>query len=148
MNINIRFANKDDIPELTYLHIKLLELEGIKAKDEKNISWAFNEIINSQNTYIFLIEYCEKIVGMCTLHTLISSVEGGMLGLIEDVYVDEEYRKKRLGLSLMKEVERFCKIKNYKRLQLLCKNDNIRAIKFYEKLGFIGINRVFFYKKL
>lgn len=148
MNINIRFANKNDIPVLTYLHIKLLEIEGIKLRDEKNINWAFNEIINSQNTYIFLIEYCENIVGMCTLHTLISSVEGGLVGLIEDVYVDEKYRKKSLGLSLIKEVESFCKTNNYKRLQLLCRNDNIRAIKFYEKLGFIGINRVYFYKTL
>ena len=147
MNINIRQANKKDMPILTILHLKLLHLEGIKENNEENISWAFQKIINSKNSYIFLIEYSKNIAGMCTLQTLISSVEGGVSGLIEDFYIDENYRKLGLGQSLVKKVEEFCKKKNYKRIQLLCRSNNIIAIKFYEKIGF-NTTDIFFYKRL
>jgi diamine N-acetyltransferase len=125
-----------------------MNFEGVKEKNEENINWAFQKIINSKNSYIFLIEYSKNIVGMCTLHTLISSVEGGVSGLIEDFYIDEKYRKLGLGQSLVKKVEEFCKKKNYKRIQLLCRPNNINAINFYEKIGFKGKDMVFFYKHL
>ena len=148
MNINIRCAEVKDIDTLTHLHLKLLSFEGIKERKEESIQWAFKKIINSEDAYIILIESSGSIAGMCTMHTLISSVEGGFLALIEDVYIDEKYRKMGLSLKLMKEVEEFCKSKNYKRIQLLCRTENKRAIKFYEKLGFTGIDRIFYYKKI
>jgi ribosomal protein S18 acetylase RimI-like enzyme len=148
MNVNVRCAKIADIPILTHLHLRLLEFEGIKTSNEKNIQWAFKKIIKSKNTFIMLIEYNENIAGMCTLHTLISSVEGGILALIEDVYIAEKYRKMGLGLKLMKEVENFCKNKKYKRIQLLCRTDNINAINFYEKLGFTKKDMFYFYKKI
>jgi ribosomal protein S18 acetylase RimI-like enzyme len=148
MSINIRCAELKDIDTLTQLHVKLLDFEGIKEKDEKKIKWAFQKIINSKDACIILIEYFGNITGMCSLHTLISSVEGGLVALIEDVYIDEQYRKIGLGMKLMKEVVEFCKKENYKRIQLLCRTDNKNAIRFYEKLGFTGIDRIFFYKRI
>lgn len=148
MDIKIRQANKSDIPILTKLHIKLLDFEGVREINEENINWAFQKIINSEDSYIFLIEHAGNIAGMCSLHTLISSVEGGFCGLIEDFYIDEKYRKLGLGQALVENIEEFCKVKDYKRIQLLCRSNNANAIKFYEKLDFNGTDMVFFYKRL
>jgi ribosomal protein S18 acetylase RimI-like enzyme len=148
MKTNVRCANKKDMSTLIKLHVKLLEFEGIESRDEDKIAYAFNKIIDSKDTHIMLIEHEGDIAGMCTVHSLISSVEGGNLALIEDVYIDENYRKKGLGLILMKEVEEFCKRNSYKRIQLLCRANNEIAINFYKKLGFAGLNMIFFYKKL
>ena len=37
---------------------------------------------------------CQQVVGLITIQSLISTAEGGYVGLIEDVIVDGQYRKK------------------------------------------------------
>lgn len=45
------------------------------------------------------------IVGMATIQTLISTAEGGRVGLVEDVVVDESFRGKGIGKLLLAGIE-------------------------------------------
>ncbi|MDY6820428.1 MAG: GNAT family N-acetyltransferase [Deferribacterota bacterium] len=148
MSINIRLATVSDLDNIVELHLKLLAFEGEFEGDRKNIEWAYKNIINSENSFIVVIELDKKIIGMCSLQTLISTIEGGNICYIEDVYIEKDYRTFGYGIKLMEFVENFCKKLNYKRIQLLCKIDNNRAVKFYERLGFSKFKRFFFIKPI
>ena len=59
--------------------------------------------------------------------------EGRPAGLVEDVWVHEEYRKRGLGKQIMEQLLEIAKSKNAYKVILLCAEHNIT---FYEKCGF------------
>ena len=54
---------------------------------------------------------------------------------IEELGVDESYRKNGIGKMLMKKVEEDAKILDCKRIELNCWDFNDNAISFYERFG-------------
>lgn len=54
---------------------------------------------------------------------------------IEELGVDESYRKNGIGKMLMKKVEEDAKILDCKRIELNCWDFNNNAISFYERFG-------------
>lgn len=79
-----------------------------------------------QHYYMILVE--EKKVG-----TLGYKVENKSL-MIEELYIEEEYRNCKIGTSILKELE-----KKYKdcKIILWVSNENLAAISFYQNLGFL-----------
>lgn len=61
---------------------------------------------------------------------------------IEDIGVDEKYRKKGLGKQLMKKVEEIAKELECRRIELNCWNFNEDAIKFYNQIGLTTQRRI------
>lgn len=68
---------------------------------------------------------------MCSIQTLISTAEGGKVGILEDLIVDKDFREKSIGSKLLSEVEKYCKENNILRLTLLADKDNKGAVGFY-----------------
>jgi len=68
---------------------------------------------------------------MCTVQTLISTAEGGPVGLIEDVIVHRDYRGTGIGARLLFAAADWARIKGMSRLQLLADYDNRAALNFY-----------------
>jgi len=56
---------------------------------------------------------------MCSVQTLISTAEGGKVGLHEDLIVRKDFRGKGIGAKLLAEVFRWCETYEILRLQLL-----------------------------
>ena len=71
------------------------------------------------------------VIGMATVQTLISTAEGGRVGLIEDVIVDKGHRRMGIGTLLLKELVHWSRKARLKRLQLLVDLDNQPALDFY-----------------
>lgn len=71
------------------------------------------------------------VVGMATVQTLISTAEGGRVGLVEDVIVDAEFRGSGVGTQLLEQIAAWGHEKGIKRLQLLADRDNRPALEFY-----------------
>jgi GNAT superfamily N-acetyltransferase len=72
---------------------------------------------------------------MCTAQTLISTAEGGMVALIEDMVVDPGYQGMGIGQRLMAAIEDWAGQHGATRLQLLADRHNSQALSFYEKIG-------------
>jgi len=70
---------------------------------------------------------------MCTLQTLISTAEGGMVGLLEDLIVAADFRHQGIGAKLLIEAVNWAECKGLKRLQLLADKNNLSALNFYQK---------------
>jgi GNAT superfamily N-acetyltransferase len=97
---------------------------------------------------VFVAEKGDEIVGMCSVQTLISTAEGGPVGLLEDLIVKKDHRGKGIGTSLLSEIFRWCAAKNISRLQLLRELDNKRALKFYADNGWSSTRLVCMRKML
>lgn len=78
----------------------------------------------------------EKVVGMITMQRLISSAEGSFVGQIEDLVVDEAYRKMGIGSRLINKMRSLAMEHGYKRIQLAADIENKNALAFYNRRGF------------
>ena len=54
---------------------------------------------------------------------------------IDDVFVLEEFRGKKIGEALMSRIKEICAEKRVNRVRWEVQLDNFGAIKFYERLG-------------
>ena len=79
---------------------------------------------------------CERrVLGMCTVQTLISTAEGGRVGLLEDLVVAADFRRQGIGAKLLAEAVKWAECQGLKRLQLLADKNNEAALSFYENQG-------------
>ena len=76
-----------------------------------------------------------KVVGLCTVQTLISTAEGGPVGLLEDLIVAADFRNQGIAKKLLAEVACWAERRGLKRLQLLADKNNAPALAFYQKQG-------------
>jgi GNAT superfamily N-acetyltransferase len=72
-----------------------------------------------------------KVVGMVSVQTLVSTAEGGNVGLVEDMIVDREFRRRGVGKLLLDHAVEWGRSRKLKRLQLLADRENIPAGNFY-----------------
>jgi ribosomal protein S18 acetylase RimI-like enzyme len=72
---------------------------------------------------------------MCTVQTLISTAEGGPVGLLEDLVVAADFRHQGMGAKLLAGAVNWAECRGFKRLQLLADKNNQAALRFYEKQG-------------
>jgi ribosomal protein S18 acetylase RimI-like enzyme len=146
MNPVIRPATIDDMDSLVSLMNYLLSIDGDFPNSEENQRRGFEMVINSDKAWVFVIESAGKIEGMCSMFSFISTVQGGYVGMIEDVVVKEEVAGQGLGQQLLEYAEKFAIEKGLSRLQLMVDKDNETARSFYEKMdwektSFIGYRK-------
>lgn len=135
MNLTIRRAKETDIKQLTNLLNQLFSIEEDYIFDEKKHEKGLKLLIKSENNIVLVAQYNSKVIGMLTAQTTISTVEGTITALLEDMIVDKDHRNKGIGKLLMKNIETWANQKNITRLQLLADKTNNRALEFYTKLG-------------
>jgi len=86
------------------------------------------------NRYIMVAELDKQIVGMCTAQILVSTAEGGIVALIEDLVVEAPYRGQGIGKDLLLAIESWAIVRGARRLQLLADCNNASALDFYNKM--------------
>lgn len=135
----IRKARKRDLNTYLFLR-KLATKEYSKIKKKKInlpnnfIKKRFIEIISSKNTFLLLVESNTDVAGYLTV-SLIKDVNQKM-GYVDDIFVLKEFRKKGLGILLIKEFISILKKKKFKKIRLGAYIDNKKALELYKKLGF------------
>ncbi|MFZ2634634.1 MAG: GNAT family N-acetyltransferase [Desulfosalsimonadaceae bacterium] len=80
-------------------------------------------------------EHNREIIGMCSGQTLISTAEGGVVAMVEDLVVKTGWRGKGVGRMLLESMEAWSNSCGLKRLQLLADSENDPALEFYQKNG-------------
>ncbi len=109
--------------------------------DENNFLNTFNELINRDiYTECFIIEENLKIIGYCLISKTYSQEVGGMVLLIEEILILEDYRNRGIGKKIFNFL--FERYKGYKRYRLEVANNNVMAQKLYKKLGFFELKYV------
>ena len=94
-----------------------------------------NRIQNSES--IIYIAYDEEYaVGFTQLYPLFSSVTMQPMFLLNDLYVEDNYRNQGIGNLLIDKAKQLCKTLNYKGLAIQTAQSN-PAQHLYERLGFV-----------
>lgn len=132
----IRRATHGDVMVMSNLLGQLFKIEKNFHSDihkhEKGLSLLLSRW---EDAVVLVAEYNQKVVGMVTAQVLISTVEGDKVALLEDLVVDEKFRKLGIGKMLIDAMEETIAKKGLKRMQLLADIQNLPAHKFYNKYG-------------
>ncbi|SDS55437.1 Ribosomal protein S18 acetylase RimI [Formosa sp. Hel1_31_208] len=88
------------------------------------------------DSIIYLAYHDDKAVGFTQLYPLFSSVAMKSMYLLNDLYVDTNYRGQGIGKALINRAKHLCHSENNKGLAIQTAHDN-PAQHLYEQLGFI-----------
>jgi GNAT superfamily N-acetyltransferase len=137
MNITVRPAGMQDIPRMVELLNDLFLLESDFTPDrEKQRAGLICLVAGPEDlARVLVADGAGMIIGMASVQVLISTAEGGPVGMVEDVIVDRQHRGMGVGTVLLEHVVVWSKSKGLRRLQLLADVKNENAISFYEKRG-------------
>ncbi len=131
---HIRFALESDIPDLVALLRDLFAIEADFQSDPVKQERGLRLLLKNPGCHIWVAEEGGRIVGLCTLQVLISTAEGGAVGLVEDVVVSPKRRGFGIGRQLLAALETWAGRHGLTRLQLLADRDNRPALDFYRRL--------------
>ncbi|HUX64889.1 GNAT family N-acetyltransferase [Sulfuricella sp.] len=127
-----------DLPVLAQLLGRLFSIESDFSPDAGKQTNGLRLIIeNPALGSIFVLRVQDRIVGMANALSTISTAEGGPVLLLEDVIVAEAYRGQGLGSKLVQHVLAWAEARGFLRVTLLADRNNVPALRFYEKQGFL-----------
>lgn len=129
----IRMAGSQDVPAMANLLAELFSIEKDFHIDFQKQQHGLQLLMGSRNAALFVAESNGQLIGMCTVQILISTAQGGKVGLIEDLIVTKSWRGKSVGRSLLETVKNWARARGLTRLQLLADKHNQRALNFYQK---------------
>jgi ribosomal protein S18 acetylase RimI-like enzyme len=91
-------------------------------------------LLNSEKDCVLVAELGDnKVLGLCSVQTLISTAEGGWVGLLEDLIVSADFRNQGIASKLIAEAVSWTESQGLKRLQLLADKNNGLALDFYQQ---------------
>jgi ribosomal protein S18 acetylase RimI-like enzyme len=133
--MKIRQAEVADIEAMSLLLDQLFSIEQDFSPDKDKQDRGLRLLLESEDAVAFVAEEEARVIGMATLQILISTAEGGRVGLIEDVVVDTGYRGRGVGNTLLSHLLQWAEKNGLKRVQLLADCENQPALDFYQKEG-------------
>jgi GNAT superfamily N-acetyltransferase len=143
--ISIRIVNKNDIGQIALLFDAYRIFYG-KKSDFEAAKMFLLERIENKESIIFVAESAEnKLVGFVQLYPLFSSTRMKKLLLLNDLYVNEDYRGKGVSVQLINACKAFCRTTNVCGLMLETAKSNVVGNKLYPKTNFVLDNEHNYY---
>jgi len=142
--MNIQEAGKEDIEVLSELWYSLAkemekysELNDLKSSAKENSRDGFYNLLEDEDTKIFLLEIEDEIVGYMILqegkHP--SRTHEKYISIV-DLFVEKEYRSQGYGTEMMEKAEQYAEKQGCDHLKVSAEVKNTEARKFYEKNGY------------
>jgi GNAT superfamily N-acetyltransferase len=137
MEFKIRNAQFDDIDAMVALLRMLFSIESDFDVDQERQRRGVSLMLEGcgKHRCVKVGDEGGQVVGMCTAQILISTAEGGLVALIEDMIVKPGYQEKGIGRCLMAAIEDWAIKHGVTRLQLLADRNNSSASDFYDCIG-------------
>jgi GNAT superfamily N-acetyltransferase len=142
MEIQIHKLGSDDAEAIFEWVTRLLtelgeEGEELGTSNTKRVLKAWKEI---ENRYCAFVAYEDQnIIGICTLMESFAIYANGNYGIIDEMYVDPDYRSLGVGARLISAVVEYGRQKSWARIDVTAPENErwSRTRAFYEKEGFI-----------
>lgn len=135
VKVRMRSAEPADLDSLVSLLAALFAIEEDFVFDEPKQRRGLSLMLKNERGCVLVAEAEGLVIGMCSGQLLVSTAEGGLSLLIEDVVVDERWRGRGVGRLLMAAISDWAKANKVSRLQLLADRNNVPALDFYRSLG-------------
>ncbi|ABK43729.1 Acetyltransferase, GNAT family [Magnetococcus marinus MC-1] len=138
MSLVIRLATPEDLPAMVALLQVLFAIEADFQAEPARQRQGLALLLESPGASLWVAEQQGQVVGMCSLQSLYSTAEGGLVGLVEDVVVASGHQGKGIGARLLMALEQEAQARAMVRLQLLADRNNVAALGFYQRMGWQG----------
>ena len=130
-------ATLEDLPQLVELLVALFSQEEDFAPDRAKQEHGLRLILEQPNRgRIFVLRTDHKVIGMVNLLFTISTAEGGLVVLMEDVIVHPQHRRQGYGGLLLDHAIKFAKDRGFKRITLLTDKISAESQDFFQQHGF------------
>ena len=129
----IRKATSNDIPSLIPLLQQLFTIEEDFSFDPEKQGRGLALLLQTNSGTILVAEKDKSIVGMVTGQLVVSTAEGRMALLIEDLVVRLSHQGQGIGPALLQGVADWGRLQGAHRMQLLSDLENSKALEFYKK---------------
>ena len=146
----IRNAEPIDIESLVRLLEQLFSIEKDFEFNAGNHRRGLSLLLEGCNKHRAVkVAVCrDKIVGMCTAQTRISTAKGDITAVLEDLVVDADYRHQGVGRALLSAMDQWAIKRGISHLQLLADKDNSPALTFYRRHEWKSTNLVCLTRKI
>jgi GNAT superfamily N-acetyltransferase len=136
MEIQVRKATTTDIEPMVALLGNLFSIEEDFEPDVQRQTKGLTMMLSgTEDRTVLAADLGEELVGMVSGQLLISTAQGGVVALIEDLVVAPKLRGTGVGANLLAAIESWGRALGATRFQLLAEKDNGPAKGFYEKAG-------------
>lgn len=139
MAITIRNACSEDVETMVALLKQLFTIETDFKIDLDRHRQGLCLMLDGcgKHRCVKVAESDGAVVGMGTVQLLISTAEGNVVALVEDLVVESRWRGQGIGHQIMDALERWCLDRGATRLQLLADRTNFSALDFYDRIGWL-----------
>jgi GNAT superfamily N-acetyltransferase len=128
----IRPACAADLPTLVRLLGELFTLEADFSPDPERQRFGLALMLSDRRSRAVLVaERGGEVIGMVTAQLVVSTAEGGLSALVEDMVVGAAARGRGVGRALLDAIEAWATERGATRLQLLADRENAPALAFY-----------------
>jgi GNAT superfamily N-acetyltransferase len=123
---------------------------GIRPINEATLAktFAYLRAGDDRGSCVLAIDPEGRVVGYALLFPFFGAEYGGLLLLIDELYVVPELRSRGVGGAFLDWIEAFARDRGYVSMSLVAMSHNRRAISFYERQGYYRIDAVSFDKLL
>jgi GNAT superfamily N-acetyltransferase len=143
MDVRIRSATPADLPALVALVGELFAIEAdFRLEPARQRSGLALLLADRERSAVLVAERSGQVIGMATAQLVISTAEGALSALVEDMIVNAGHRGGGVGRALLGAIEAWAEGRGATRLQLLADRENAPALAFYERLGWRGTRLV------
>ena len=135
LDLQICDIQKDNYQVWIELYHKYAEYYKVDIpEDNFNLTWKW---LTNENFPLWgiLAIVNTKIVGLAHFRSLPSPLDSCEVGFLDDLFVLQEYRGKKIGYSLIKKVHQIGKNKNWPYINWITKDDNYTARTLYDKIS-------------
>jgi len=131
-NINIRKIQKSD---LDFVYKSICELEN-EILDFEFFEKIFNENISNPRNLYLLAEDENESLGIISFHTQNLMHHCGLVGEIQEFFIDKNHRGKGVGKKLVDEILEYAEENNLKSIEVTTNKKRVENVAIYENLGF------------
>ncbi len=135
-SIAVRKAQFDDLRVMAQLLAQLFSIENDFEADFEKQYCGLKFLFNDPSATMLVAKHKNSVLGMITMQRLISTAEGGYVGMVEDLIIDADYRSTGIGSLLIKAILKEAHEMGMSRIQLAADMQNTDALEFYKKRGF------------
>lgn len=139
--VNLRTATLEDLPVLLEFEQEIIKAErpfDVTIKERTISYYDIGEMIQDPKSHVVVAEADHKIVasGYAIPKKARPYLNHDLYAYLGFMYTDEDFRGMGINAQIVDELKRWSQQEGYKEIRLTVYNENLSAIKAYEKVGF------------
>lgn len=128
-------VRKTESNDLDIIYRFICDLEN-EVLDFQLFKIIFEENTQNSNYIYWVAELDYEVVGIISFHTQKLLHHCGIVGEIQEFYINPNFRNQGIGKLLIQEVKAYAKANNFKSIEVTSNKRRTENVQVYEHLGF------------